>query len=166
MSTPSSTVQPRGLSGPATFRGSPSSAPKPPSRPPPPCGVRSPALLGLRPQPFPQACFLAHPPPQVLFPPAHLMLFPLVTLCRLRRARFTYVCYCFVSCFQLVEGAFPLVHVVEFRACMWARDRYGPQLKRYVPDFSFVSSFWILGFVFAIASAPCDFLYLNNEYMI
>jgi len=22
-----------------------------------------------------------------------------------------------------------------------------------------------IGFVFAIASAPCDFLYLNNEYM-
>jgi len=22
-----------------------------------------------------------------------------------------------------------------------------------------------MGFVFAIASAPCDFLYLNNEYM-
>jgi len=35
-----------------------------------------------------------------------------------------------------------------------------------VPDISFVSSFWLLGFVFAIASAPCDFLYLNNEYMI
>jgi len=35
-----------------------------------------------------------------------------------------------------------------------------------VPDVSFVSTFWILGFVFAIASAPCDFLYLNNEYMI
>jgi len=35
-----------------------------------------------------------------------------------------------------------------------------------VPDISFLSSFWILGFVFAIASAPCDFLYLNNEYMI
>ena len=24
----------------------------------------------------------------------------------------------------------------------------------------------LVGFVFAIASAPCDFLYLNNEYMI
>jgi len=35
-----------------------------------------------------------------------------------------------------------------------------------VPDIFFVSMFWILGFVFAIASAPCDFLYLNNEYMI
>jgi len=35
-----------------------------------------------------------------------------------------------------------------------------------VPDVSFVCSFWILGSVFAIASAPCDFLYLNNEYMI
>jgi len=35
-----------------------------------------------------------------------------------------------------------------------------------VPDVSFVSLFWILGFVLAIASAPCDFLYLNNEYMI
>jgi len=35
-----------------------------------------------------------------------------------------------------------------------------------VPDISFVSTFWILGFVFAIASAPCDFLYLNNEYII
>jgi len=35
-----------------------------------------------------------------------------------------------------------------------------------VPDVSFVSSLWILGFVFAIASAPCDFLYLNNEYII
>jgi len=35
-----------------------------------------------------------------------------------------------------------------------------------VPDVSFVSWFWILGLVFAIASAPCDFLYLNNEYMI
>ena len=49
---------------------------------------------------------------------------------------------------------------------MWAWDRYGPQLKSYVPDVSFVSSFWILGFVFDIASAPYDFLYLNNEYMI
>jgi len=39
-------------------------------------------------------------------------------------------------------------------------------MKSSVPDVSFVSSFWILGFVFAIASAPCDFLYLNNEYMI
>jgi len=39
-------------------------------------------------------------------------------------------------------------------------------MKRLVPDISFVSSFWILCFVFAIASAPCDFLYLNNEYMI
>jgi len=39
-------------------------------------------------------------------------------------------------------------------------------MKRLVPDISFVSTFWILGFVFAIASAPCDFLYLNNEYMI
>jgi len=27
-----------------------------------------------------------------------------------------------------------------------------------VPDVSFVSTFWILGFVFAIASAPCDLL--------
>ena len=35
-----------------------------------------------------------------------------------------------------------------------------------VPDVSFVSSFWILDFVFAIASTPCDFLYLNNEYTI
>ena len=35
-----------------------------------------------------------------------------------------------------------------------------------VPDVSFVCLFWILGFVFAIASAPCNFLYLNNEYMI
>jgi len=35
-----------------------------------------------------------------------------------------------------------------------------------VPDVSFVCSFWILDFVFAIASAPYDFLYLNNEYMI
>jgi len=49
---------------------------------------------------------------------------------------------------------------------MWAWDRYGPQLKSIVPDISYVSSFWLLGFVFAIASAPCDFLYLNNEYMI
>jgi len=39
-------------------------------------------------------------------------------------------------------------------------------MKRIVPDISFVCSFWLLGFVFAIASAPCDFLYLNNEYMI
>ena len=49
---------------------------------------------------------------------------------------------------------------------MWAWDGYGPQLKSYVPDFYFLGSFSILGFVFAIASAPCDFLYLNNEYMI
>jgi len=35
-----------------------------------------------------------------------------------------------------------------------------------VPDVSFVCLFWILGFVFTIASAPCDFLYLNNEYII
>ena len=49
---------------------------------------------------------------------------------------------------------------------MWAWDRYGPQLKRDVPDVSFVSSFCVLGFIFAIVSAPCDFLYLNNEYMI
>jgi len=39
-------------------------------------------------------------------------------------------------------------------------------MKRLVPDISFVGSFWILGFVFAIASAPCDFLYPNKEYMI
>ena len=39
-------------------------------------------------------------------------------------------------------------------------------VEEIVPDFSFVSSSWILGFVFAIARAPCDFLYLNNEYMI
>jgi len=49
---------------------------------------------------------------------------------------------------------------------MWAWDRYRPQLKSSAPDISFVSSSWILVFVFAIASAPCDFLYLNNEYMI
>jgi len=59
-----------------------------------------------------------------------------------------------------------LLYLVKFRACMWAWDRYGPPPKSSVPDISFVSSFWILGFVFAIASAPCDFLYLNNEYMI
>jgi len=41
-----------------------------------------------------------------------------------------------------------------------------PVVEFLVPDVSFVSMFWILGFVFAIASAPCDFLYLNNEYMI
>jgi len=41
-----------------------------------------------------------------------------------------------------------------------------PDEEFLVPDVSFVCSFWILGFVFAIASAPCDFLYLNNEYMI
>jgi len=35
-----------------------------------------------------------------------------------------------------------------------------------VPDVSFVCSFWLFGFVFAIASAPCDILYLNNKYMI
>jgi len=35
-----------------------------------------------------------------------------------------------------------------------------------VLDVSFVSSFSILSFVFAIASAPSDFLYLNNEYII
>ena len=58
-----------------------------------------------------------------------------------------------------------MIYLREFRARMWAWDRYGPQLKRLVPDISFVSSFWLLGFVFAIASAPCDFLYLNNEYM-
>jgi len=32
-----------------------------------------------------------------------------------------------------------------------------------------VTRVWVVslvGFVFAIASAPCDFLYLNNEYMI
>jgi len=39
-------------------------------------------------------------------------------------------------------------------------------MKSLVMVFSFVSSFWHLGFVFAIASAPRDFLYLNNEYMI
>ena len=49
---------------------------------------------------------------------------------------------------------------------MRAWDRYGPQLKRFALDVSFVSSVWILGFVFAIAKAPCDFLYLNIEYMI
>jgi len=57
------------------------------------------------------------------------------------------------------------MYLFECRARMWAWDRYGPQMKRFVPDFSFVSLFWLLGFVFAIASAPCDFLYLNNEYM-
>jgi len=36
-------------------------------------------------------------------------------------------------------------------------------MKRLVPDISFVSSFWILGFVFAIASAPCDFFYIKNQ---
>jgi len=41
-----------------------------------------------------------------------------------------------------------------------------PVQEFLVPDVSFVSTFWILGFVFAIASAPCDFLYLNNKYMI
>ena len=35
-----------------------------------------------------------------------------------------------------------------------------------VQDISFVCLFRLLGFVFAIASAPCDFLYLNNKYMI
>jgi len=35
-----------------------------------------------------------------------------------------------------------------------------------VTDISFVSMFWILDFVFAIASTPYHFLYLNNEYMI
>jgi len=35
-----------------------------------------------------------------------------------------------------------------------------------VPDVSFVSTFWILGFVFAIASALCHFLYLNNGYVV
>jgi len=58
-----------------------------------------------------------------------------------------------------------LVYLFEFRARMWAWDRYGPLMKRFVPDISCVSSFLLLGFVFAIASAPCDFLYLNNEYM-
>ena len=71
----------------------------------------------------------------------------------------------FVSSFPLVEGGFPLIYLVEFRARMWARDRYRPRLKRDDPDISFVSSFWILGSVFAIASTPCDFLYLNNQYM-
>jgi len=41
-----------------------------------------------------------------------------------------------------------------------------PVEELLVPDASFVSSFWFLGFVFAIASAPFDFLYLNNQYMI
>jgi len=59
-----------------------------------------------------------------------------------------------------------MTYLFEFRARMWAWDRYGPQLKRIVQDISFVSSFSIFGFVFVIASAPCDFLYLNKEYMI
>jgi len=37
-------------------------------------------------------------------------------------------------------------------------------------DFSHEGMMWVVGFfygfVFAIASAPCDFLYLINEYMI
>jgi len=41
-----------------------------------------------------------------------------------------------------------------------------PVVEFFVPDVSFVSKFSILGFVFIIASAPCDFLYLNNEYRI
>jgi len=57
------------------------------------------------------------------------------------------------------------MYLLKFRARMWAWDRYGPQMKSFVQDVYFVSSFWLLGFVFAIASAPCDFLYLNNEYM-
>ena len=60
-----------------------------------------------------------------------------------------------------------MIYSFKFRARMWAWDRYRPQLKSFlVPDVSFVCWFWILGFVFAIASAPCDFLYLNNEYMM
>jgi len=46
---------------------------------------------------------------------------------------------------------------------MWAWDRYGPQMKRIVPDISFVCLFWLLGFVFAMASTPCDFLYLKQR---
>jgi len=38
-----------------------------------------------------------------------------------------------------------------------------PRLKSSVPDISFVGLFWLLRFVLAIPSAPCDFLYLNNE---
>jgi len=69
-------------------------------------------------------------------------------------------------CSPVSIGGFPLTYLFKFRARMWAWDRYGPQMKSSVPDVSFVSSFWFLGFVFAIGSAPCDFLYLNNEYMI
>jgi len=56
-----------------------------------------------------------------------------------------------------------LIYLLEFRARMWAWDRYGPQMKSFGPDVYFVSSFWLLGFVFAIASAPCDFLYLKQR---
>jgi len=73
--------------------------------------------------------------------------------------------FCF-SCYPLVEEGFSLFYLFKFRARMWAWDRYGPQLKNLVPDVSFVSTCWILGFVFAIGSAPCHFLYHNNQYMI
>jgi len=56
--------------------------------------------------------------------------------------------------------------VVDLRARVWTRDQYGPLRRRIVMDIYFVSLFWILGFVFAIASAPCDLLDLNNQYMI
>jgi len=97
-STPSSTAQPRGLPGPATFSRSLNWAPTPLSGPPPPFwarspalpGLRPPALPGLRPPRFPRSCFLAPLLPQVPFLPALLMWFPCVIFYHLRKARFTF----------------------------------------------------------------------------
>ena len=53
--------------------------------------AHSPGSSSLRPQPSRQPCFPARLRPRIPFPPAHLMLFPLGTLCHLRKARFMYV---------------------------------------------------------------------------
>ena len=129
-STPSSTVLLRNPQGPATFWRSLTLVPTPPSGLRPPSWAPSPALSNPRLPPSPRPCFLARRPPRPPLLPFLLIWFPLVTLCRLRKARFTFNCF---SCFPLVWGGFPLIYLFQFRARMWAWDRYGPQMKRFGP---------------------------------
>jgi len=71
------------------------------------------------------------------------------------------------SCSPLVEGSL-FLGLLGLISCPYVGlgPVRTPVQESCVPDVSLVSSFWILGFVFTIASTPCDFLYLNNEYMI
>ena len=66
---------------------------------------------------------------------------------------------------DLRRVSFDLLGLIS-RPYVGLRPVQTPVQELLVLDVSFVCSFWLLGFVFAIASAPCDFLYLNNEYMI